>query len=108
MLLRQKVAAAWALPVALVGLTAIMSAIPAIPANAATAANGQSVAPAFAIICSGDVCAQTKSKDPTSGLANVKEWANNTTFNGHFELTGPGGCGEVFNSPTRTWHGGGA
>src|SRR5450759_1968851 len=100
MLLRQKVAAAWALPVALVGLTAIMSAI---PANAATAANGQSVAPAFAIICSGDVCAQTKSKDPTSGLANVKEWANNTTFNGHFELAGPGGCGEVFNSPTRTW-----
>ncbi len=66
------------------------------------------MSPLFDIICSGDVCAQTKSKNTASGFANVDEWAYNTTFYGHFELSQPTGCGNTFNSPTKTWVGGGA
>jgi hypothetical protein len=77
-------------------------AVTAIPANAA--AHSQHLAPNFAILCGGDVCLQTASKN--GPLANINAWARSTTFTGHFQLID--NCGiTVANSPNETWPAGG-
>ena len=43
--------------------------------------------------------------NPSGGKVEIQAWAYETTFYGHFELTGPNGL--VSNSATETWQSGG-
>lgn len=54
------------------------------------------VKPRFDVICSGDVCIQTTSKNATT--ASVRTWPDTVSFTGHFELVN--GCGGVFGNST--------
>lgn len=57
------------------------------------------------ILCNGDLCIQ-RVTSIINNKANIKAWADTTTFSGHFELDGPDG--PIANSPTKVWSGGGA
>jgi hypothetical protein len=88
-----------------------LGALAATPASAASltsaaspGAAGSGVVPFASQGCSGDVCIHLTT--PSGGAVVVRGWANNRTFYGHFELTGPRGL--VKNSPNNWNYVGGA
>jgi hypothetical protein len=90
---------------ALAGLAAALSlgglAAAAAPASAATAS--AAVIPDAAQGCTGDSCIRVNT--PSGGSVLIQGWAYDTTFYGHFELTGPHGF--LANSGTKIWTAGG-
>jgi hypothetical protein len=86
-------------------ITAIGLSVTGTAAANAAAGTGH-VTPGYAIVCGGDTCIQTASI--SGSYANVRAWANTTTFFGHFQLVNTG-CGTtIATSPNQVWPAGGA
>ena len=98
MLLTKRMAALSALSAAALIGSAAMGALPASASTVVPATAG-------ATQCSGDLCIQNISPSGSSN-STIRAWADTTTFTGHFELTFSDGVAK--NSPTETWHHGGA
>jgi hypothetical protein len=121
MLLRTKVAALVVAPALALIAPAALAAVPARASVAAPAQASGAVAPLPAsrgaqvvvpdalgkIICQGDVCIQSQDKNAIQ--QNIRAWARNHGFKGHFEMRfgcSPGIC-NVLNSRNQYWSKGG-